>query len=94
MTERYNQAAERLWEKIEFHRGEYDMKCLEPREFSPWDKFCERNPSAKDLARQVDKELNYELSETQCSWAVIMAFNNFPMEDYNNRHGTSLKSRL
>lgn len=65
----YSQAAERLLERLEAHRGEYDSDCLEG-DF-PWDSFCERNPSARGLLKEVQDELDYELSEKQCSWAVV-----------------------
>lgn len=46
------------------------------------------------LVREVQEEFSYEMSESQCSWAVVMAFNpNFTIEDYNNTNGTCLKIR-
>jgi hypothetical protein len=93
VSEMYNRAAERLWEKIEAHRGDYDI-AMAWREKFPWDAFCTRNPSARELANEVRQELNYELSETQCSWAVVMALRNENMEDYNKRNGTSLMPRV
>ena len=93
ISPKYNQAAERLWEKIEAHRGEYDMDCLGSRNFT-WDNFCEKNPDAKGLVREVLEELNYNLSESQCSWAVIMACKRLSMEEYNQNHGLSLSPRV
>lgn len=92
-NDQYNRAAERLWEKLEAHRGKYQMICLRPGDFAPWDKFCERNPEARGLAAEVNKEMNYELSEYQCSWAVVRAYSNTSMDDYNRENKTSLRPR-
>ncbi len=91
--ELYNLAAERLWEKIEFRWGELKIGCLDDLEASPWDKFCKFNPMVKKLAEEVESELNYELSEFQCSWAVKKFYNNANMRIYNRGNFTSLKPK-
>ncbi len=93
MSELYNQAAERLWEKIEFGREGFKMDCLDDKLVFPWDQFCKANPDAKKLAIEVDSELNCELSEAQCSWAVMMAYRNIDMNQYNANNFTSLKPK-
>lgn len=89
----YDTAAERLWEKIEFRREGFDMDCVDDRVAFPWDQFSRANPTAEVLAAEVNSELNYELSEAQCSWAVNMAVKNVNMDTYNSNESTALTPR-
>ena len=93
MSELYNKAAERLWEKVEFGREGFNMDCLDDKLVFPWDQFCKANPNARKLATEVNSELNYELSEAQCSWAVMMSYRKIDMDKYNADNSTSLRPR-
>jgi len=66
---RYEQATEHLLNVLLAHKD--TLKPIDWRKRSPWDEFCAVNPNAQQLAYQVNSELDYELSEFQCSWAVI-----------------------
>lgn len=67
--ERYEQAAEHLLNVLMLHKD--TLKTINWLQRSPWDEFCAVNPDAQQLADQVNSELDYELSEHQCSWAVV-----------------------
>ena len=89
-TAKYNEATERLWEKLEAHREKLDFGCVDIQKIFPWDQFVKHNPSARALLKETERELHYQLSEFQASWAVFMATKGIKLEDYNLRHGTSL----
>ena len=93
MSKLFNRGAERLWEKIEYRRNEFNMDCLDDQSIFPWDTFCKANPNARKLADEVNSELDYELSEFQCSWAVMMAYRKMDMDKYNELNSTSLRPR-
>jgi hypothetical protein len=66
----YQQARERMLAVLNEYapvlsKIEWRGRCF------PWDDFCKANPGAQALADRVNRELNYELSENQCSWAVV-----------------------
>jgi hypothetical protein len=72
--DRYNRARERLWEVLEQNRSALvipELRDPSGKIAFPYDAFCKANPSVRELAKQVQDELHYELSENQASWAVM-----------------------
>lgn len=70
MIDKYNLTAERLWEKLEFHRDKIDTTCVDFNEPFLIDQLIKRNGFVSYLIREVENEFNYSMSESQCSWAV------------------------
>lgn len=95
MTDLYNKTAERLWEKLEWHKNEFDLNCVDWEKPFPIDQFRRINPSVTDLINEVQDEYEFRMSEFQCSWAV----NKFikgglaVMELYNKKNNTDLKPK-
>jgi hypothetical protein len=92
MTERYNATCERLWEKLVFYSDCFDLSWYHPGPplIFPFDHFAEPNPLVKTLVAEVEDEFDYEMSEAQCSWAVMMYLQAFDMDAYNQRHQLAL----
>lgn len=93
MSDLYNAAPERLWEKIEFHRDELDIKGIDLREPSPCDQLLEKSPLFSRLIEEVEEEFDYHMSEWQPSWAVAKAKHGIGFENYNRENKTSLRAR-
>lgn len=74
MTDNYNKTSERLYEKLLFHKVKFDPDSIDLKKPFPMDQLTPNNELIK-LVREVQEEFNYEMSEFQCSWAVVMAFN-------------------
>lgn len=92
MSETYNETAERLWEKIEFHRNELDLKAVNLNRMFLFDQLAEKSPLVKTLLDEVEEEFKYSMSEHQASWAIWQAKIG-DMEDYNKDNKLSLKTR-
>lgn len=95
MSDLYNITAERLWEKLEFHRNNIDTTCVNFNEPFPMDQLRRKNPQVAGLIKEVEKEHNYEMSEFQCSWAVSQFIKGglHMMQNYNNCNATHLSPR-
>lgn len=91
----YNKTAERLWEKLEYHRGKITTETLSLLEPFPVDQLIEENPFVLGLIREVQKEFKYPMTEFQCSWAVVQFIKRGckGMEEYNLINDTNLKPR-
>lgn len=90
MSDTYNETAERLWEKIEFHRDELDLKAVNLKKLFPFDQLTEKSPLAKKLSDEVEEEFNgYLMSDSQKSWAVWKAKTS-NLEEYNKHNKLSL----
>lgn len=96
MTDLYNKTAERLWEKLEYHRNEFNLNCINWKEPFPIDQFSKANPSVMGLINEVQEEYKYRMSEFQCSWAICKFIKGgLPMmEEYNKVNNANLKPRL
>lgn len=92
MTENYDRVAERLWEKLEYHRASLIKDCVDFTLPFPFDQFARRNPMVHDLVDEVQCEFDYEMSEFQGSWAVN-AFLRWSMEDYYQKTGRRVYKR-
>jgi hypothetical protein len=90
---RYNEAAERLWEKLLYYRPKLDFSVVDLAKPFPLDQMTKRNPLVKSLVAEVNRELSYELSEAQCSWAIVQVIRGESLDKYNNLNGTSLEVR-
>ena len=95
MTSEYDKTCERLWEKLEAHRDELNIDCVDFTGAFPVDYFRKFNPIIDGLIEEVQEEFEYEMSEFQCSWAVWMLVDGRPglLDKYNKINGTSLKAR-
>ncbi len=101
MDERYDQTAERLWEKLEFHRHSFKWSPRLLDSAIPSDVFFGENPEALKLLDEVVKEFDYGISVFQCSWAVRNVYNyhvlgegNFAIERYAENESRILKARV
>ena len=92
MSENYNRSAERLWEKLAYYRNEFDLNCVDLKKPFPLDQFSARNPKILDLMKEVEQEFGYELSERQCSWAVVRLLHT-DMQEYNKINNLNLQAR-
>ncbi|MBI4163449.1 MAG: hypothetical protein HY512_01185 [Candidatus Aenigmarchaeota archaeon] len=98
---KYDQTAERLWEKLEFHRGSFRWS---PRllDFGmPSDVFFRDNPEALKLVDETMEEFDYGMSVFQCSWAVrnvykyhVLGEGAFAIERYAQNKGRKLEARV
>ena len=95
MTDLYDKTSERFWEKLEWHRNEFDLNCIDWNESFPIDQFSKKNPSVMDLIKEVQDEFKYIMSEFQCSWAINQFIRGgLPMmESYNEKNNTNLQPR-
>lgn len=93
MSDLYNEVAERLWEKIEFHRDKLDLKGVSLRRSFPADQLREKSPLFSRLIEEVEEEFDYHMSEWQTSWAVAKAKHGIGFDNYNKVNKTTLKAR-
>lgn len=95
MTNLYNKTSERLWEKLEYHKNKIDASCVNFKEPFPIDQLVEKNPMITTLIHEVQDEYKYEMSEFQCSWAVVQFIKGGldMMQKYNKNNNTSLIPR-
>ena len=93
MSEIYNEATERFWEKIEFHRSELDLEEVDLKKPFLYDQLIEKSPLIKKLKEEVEEEFNgYAISEHQLSWAIWQAKTG-NLKEYNKDNKLSLKVR-
>lgn len=92
MTKKYNETCERLWEKLEYYRNEFDLNCVDLKKPFPLDQFEAKNPKIRQLINEVQNEFSYEMSERQCSWAVAQ-FLKINMQEYNKHNNLNLQAR-
>ena len=85
MSEKYNLTCERLWELLEAQRPKWKTEGVDLKQPFPADQFAAANPSFMPLVEQVQNEFKYEMSEFQCSWAVV-SYMHDSWEDYKRRH--------
>lgn len=74
MSEKYNATCVRLVQLLNETPGKWDTACvLMDRNYSisPNDCFREKNPDFGTLVQKVNDEFQYEMSDWQCSWAVL-----------------------
>lgn len=95
MDDKYNLTAERLWEKLEYHRSEFNIDCVDFKQPFPADQFKKANPLFMKLVKEVQNEYNYIMSEFQASWAVIQFIDGGLnlMNEYNIVNNKSLEPR-
>ena len=93
MLDIYNIVCERLWEKIEFHRNELDLKTVDFKKPFPHDQLAEKSPLIRELVAEVNKEFAYEMSEYQASWAIVKAISVQSFDAYNRKNKTTLSAR-
>lgn len=95
MAELYNSTAERLWEKLEFHRDKIDTSCVDLSEPFPIDQLIKGNPFVQTFIDEVQEEYKYIMSEFQCSWATVMFIKGGLelMQKYNEKNNTNLRPR-
>lgn len=72
MSNLYNIAAERVFQLLDETRQKWKTETLHLPSLSPNDDFRAVNPEFPALCDRVNEELQYELSDHQCSWAVLM----------------------
>ena len=93
MSDIYNEAPERLWEKIEFHRSELDLNAVDLKQLFPFDQLAEKSPLINELVDEVEKEFDgYPMGEKQISWAVSKAKVS-DLKTYNKDNNLSLVAR-
>lgn len=93
MSDLYDIVCERLWEKIEFHRDELDLKIVDLKKMFPYDQLSEKSPLIKELVKEVNEEFTYEMSEWQASWAIVKAMSVRSFDAYNRKNKTTLYAR-
>ena len=91
----YDKTAERLWEKLEWHRDKINTSCVDFKEPFLVDQLTNENPFIMDIIGEVEKEFDYSMSEFQCSWATLQFIKGGldMMEKYNKKNNTELKPR-
>jgi hypothetical protein len=94
MTEKYNQSAERLLEKLAFHYPDKTQlkNVIDLKKSFPIDQATEKFPKIEELIDEVQNEFNFGMSEFQCSWAIVM-WCLHTLEDYNLHNRTTLAAR-
>ena len=70
MTASYNVAMNTFYNKLCNHKPKLENLISVSRSWSLYDNACGLNSLVKTLADETEEELNYELSERQCSIAV------------------------
>jgi len=90
MTGLYNTAAEMVLQYMAGHKEDFEGHIPNFSEPFPVDQVAKTQPLIKEIAAAVDKELDYQLSEFQCSWA-ISAFYRFGLEVYNEKNDLDLQ---
>ena len=93
MSENYNKAAERLLEKLLFHKDKLNFDCINLKKPFPVDQLTKEYPQIMDWVQEVQDEFRYEMSEFQCSWAVCFVKTNASLEEYNKKNNLSLQPR-
>lgn len=88
----YNVTSERFWEKLEYNRDKINIDCINFKEPFPIDQLVKKYPFVSDLIKEVEEEYNYQMSEFQCSWAVVAFYRN-DMDKYNIEYGINLTAR-
>ncbi len=68
--DRYSRAAEAVWKLLLAHQHEAVTDGIE-RSWPLMDHFAKKNPWLMPEIRRLQDEIRYELSEAQCSWAVL-----------------------
>lgn len=86
MKDRYDQTRERLLEKLVSHSDEFDLKSVNFSMPFPYDQFVKANPMARDLVKEVEDEFDYEMSEHQCSWAVVVLIRRMTSDKGSRTH--------
>ena len=74
MDSLYNETANRLWEKFEYHRNKFEHCHVDFKESFPVDQLSRQSPYVLTLIKEVCDEYGCEMSEHQCSWVVSQAF--------------------
>lgn len=93
MSDLYGIVCERLWEKIEFHRNELDLKTVDLKKMFPYDQLAEKSPLIRELVAEVNEDFAYEMSEWQASWAIVKAMSVRDFDAYNKENKTTLSAR-
>lgn len=93
MSDLYNIVSERLWEKIEFHGNELDLKTVDLQKMFPYDQLAEKSPLIRELVSEVNEEFAYEMSEYQASWAIVKSISVQSFDAYNKENKTTLSAR-
>jgi len=90
-TETYNEASERLWAKLQYHREGLALNEVDLSEPFPIDQLTEHNPEVIEWISEIQDQLGYQMSEFQASWAVAQTKSPHTLEDYNDVLGTNLR---
>ncbi len=98
ISENYSNIAERLWEKLEFHKDKFNLLNIDTSKPGWIDDFMTQNPLIWKLAKEVETEYNgYGLSFFQGLWAIVQAFGKtggLPMMNkYNQVNHKNLKPK-
>lgn len=70
-SEKYNLVALELLTRLRKHKEELDLDCVDFKKPFPYDQFIEVNKKVKNIVNEIETEFDYEMSEIQCSWAVV-----------------------
>lgn len=95
IEEKYRKAAERLWEKLEYHRDEFDLENILSKDGLPADVFASKNKLFYKLLNEVNNEFDADMTVFQCSWAVVQMIDGGyeMMKKYNEHNDRNLKPR-
>jgi hypothetical protein len=85
--------AERLWEKLAFHRDKLPLDTFDLSSNDGWMRFVEGSSLAKQIVEEVESELKEPVADTDGTWAVSQLLYGSNFEQYNARHGKTLSSR-
>ncbi len=70
-SEKYNSVTKELLRRLCKNKDKYNLNCVDFTQPFPYDQFTEINKEVKDIVQELENEFNYEMSELQCSWAVV-----------------------